>query len=610
MYSFDIKVIVQEMKDASIINMRIQKVYQRNSEFRFKLHGGGRKDLIIKAGERIHLTRYPKPGPRNPSGLAMYLRKKLQNLKILDLRQINFDRIVEVDIGLDDTIYHLIAELFGEGNLILTDPEYEILTSWKKHHKREIYVGDHYEFPESNDIFTGFELEETDREIVRVLASDYNLGSIYAEELCRLADIDKHTPAKEVDRKTLREGIQKLESLEKKVTVVNGTIYPYELSTVEGETREYYDSLNEAFDEIYAKKELKKEKSSEKRKLEKKIGKYERIASSQKNAIKGFEDAITTNKRIGDLIYLHYQEIETILDAIAKARENNHSWEEIREKAKENKYIDDLTPKKLTLTFEKTFIIDLTKTIPENAEIYYEQSKKAKEKLEGAKKALKNTKKKIKSLKEGEILEKEVEVKKRRKREWYEKFRWCFSSDNHLILGGKDTKTNEMLVKNYMESTDLYLHADIHGAPHVIIKDGQEASENTVDEAAIFAVSFSKGWKEKIAGLDVYWVYPEQVTKSPPAGEYLPTGAFFIEGEKNFLTKMPLSLAIGKYKDKVMCGPPSAVKKHCENYVEISQGGKRKEALAKQISEAIDHHNLDEIIQVLPSGRSRIKKKS
>ncbi len=605
MFSFDIKVITQELKEFSTIDMKIEKIYQRNGEFRFKLYGDGRKDLVVKPGICIFLTGYPKQAPKNPSGFAMFLRKKLHTLKIMDIRQINFDRIIEISIGFKDIMYNLIIEFFGDGNLILTDKEHKILSVWKKHHKREVYVGNRYEFPESKNIFTEFKPEKRDKEIVKVLAADYNLGGIYAEELCLLSGIDKNS--KEIDIERLKEGIQKLEEMKKNVNVADGKIYPFELSRFKDKEKKYYNSLNEALDEIYGKEELIEEKSIEKKNLEKKITKYERIAASQKEAVKKFEEDIIKNKELGDLIYLRYQEIEKILEIIKKAKEK-FSWSEIIEKAKENRYIDSIDPKNLKLNFEKKIVIDISKTIAENAEIYYERSKTAKKKLKGAQSALQKSLDSIELLKKGESEIEEIVVKKKRKREWYEKFRWCFSSEKFMILGGKDKKTNEILIKKHMDPKDLYLHADIQGAPHIVIKNGQESSEKTLNEAAIFAVSFSKAWKEKIAGMDVYWVNPEQVTKSPPSGEYLPTGAFFIKGEKNFIKNVSLLLALGIFENKPMCGPISAVKANCEKYVEIIQGDEKKEALAKKISKILDYDDLDDIIQVLPSGGSEINR--
>lgn len=47
---------------------------------------------------------------------------------------------------------------------------------------------------------------------------------------------------------------------------------------------------------------------------------------------------------------------------------------------------------------------------------------------------------------------------------WFEKFRWFVTTDNYLVLSGRDMQQNEMLVKRYLKRGDLYVHADVHGA--------------------------------------------------------------------------------------------------------------------------------------------------
>ena len=56
---------------------------------------------------------------------------------------------------------------------------------------------------------------------------------------------------------------------------------------------------------------------------------------------------------------------------------------------------------------------------------------------------------------------------------WFEKFHWFISSDGYLVVGGRDAQQNEILVKRFMTQHDIFVHADIHGAPCVIIKMDQ-----------------------------------------------------------------------------------------------------------------------------------------
>ena len=46
----------------------------------------------------------------------------------------------------------------------------------------------------------------------------------------------------------------------------------------------------------------------------------------------------------------------------------------------------------------------------------------------------------------------------------FEKFVWFVTSEGYLCLCGRDAQQNEILIKRHMDPTDVYLHADIHGA--------------------------------------------------------------------------------------------------------------------------------------------------
>ena len=56
---------------------------------------------------------------------------------------------------------------------------------------------------------------------------------------------------------------------------------------------------------------------------------------------------------------------------------------------------------------------------------------------------------------------------------WFEKFNWFVSSENYLVIAGRDGQQNETLVRRYLRAGDVYVHADIHGASSVIIKNTQ-----------------------------------------------------------------------------------------------------------------------------------------
>lgn len=253
--------------------------------------------------------------------------------------------------------------------------------------------------------------------------------------------------------------------------------------------------------------------------------------------------------------------------------------------------------------------LDLNKSVPENAAYYYEQSKKAKKKLIGLKQAMEKTKKEIKKKKEKEELV-DNSRRKKRERDWYEKYHWFFTSDGLLVIAGRDAKTNTEIVRKHMQSTDLYFHAEIHGAPStIIVSNGKEIPVESRKEAAQFAGVYSKAFGAGVGAIDVYCVKPEQVKTAAKSGEYLPKGAFVILGEREWYKDMPvrISISFDKEKNRVFVTPNTKEKK-----LTVVPGKKSKGELAKLIKKFIDKEfnaevPLDEIIQVLPAGKGRLK---
>jgi len=245
--------------------------------------------------------------------------------------------------------------------------------------------------------------------------------------------------------------------------------------------------------------------------------------------------------------------------------------------------------------------LNLRRTLYENAAQYYERGKKARQKSAGALTALEETRRKIAEVehkirraeehktKPMEVMEELVKRKVKRK-EWYEKFRWFTSSDGFLVVAGKDAVSNEVLVKKYA-GDDPVFHAEIAGAPFVVVKtEGKTASEQALREAGAFAASFSRAWREGAGSADVYWVKPNQLTKSGPSGESVPHGAFAVNGKRNWMRNMPLKLAIGvieEEKTRFVGGAVEAVKAQTKTYVTLVPGDVEGKEFLKQILQAL-----------------------
>ncbi|MBN1677187.1 MAG: DUF814 domain-containing protein, partial [Candidatus Thermoplasmatota archaeon] len=250
--------------------------------------------------------------------------------------------------------------------------------------------------------------------------------------------------------------------------------------------------------------------------------------------------------------------------------------------------------------------LELDGTVESSSRRYYEAAKKARKKLEGVLTALGETRSALESAVEGDA---EPEKKKagheHTKRFWFERYRWFISSEGAIVLGGKDAKSNDMLVKKHLKPGDRYAHADIHGAPSVVVKTQAGVTEKTLYEACEFAVATSKAWNAKIGSAAGYWVMPEQVSKTPQSGEYLAKGAFVIRGKRNYSNKLEIKLGIGETEfegtRKIMCGPETAIRSRCGRYVIFRPGERDKNEFARLLSDAFEVP-IEEIQSILPPG--------
>jgi predicted ribosome quality control (RQC) complex YloA/Tae2 family protein len=256
--------------------------------------------------------------------------------------------------------------------------------------------------------------------------------------------------------------------------------------------------------------------------------------------------------------------------------------------------------------YQMKIVVDLRLGVPDNAKNYYEHAKKQKGRIPGMRKAIDETKKRLASV--GAEVPEKPQIRKRVQRKWYEKYRWFFSSDGFLVLGGKDATTNEMLVKKHLEQNDVVFHADIQGAPFFIVKNphNQPVPDSTRLQAAQAAASYSKIWSRGMGSADVYEIRPEQVSKTPPAGEYLPKGAFMIYGAKIWHKNVEVKVAVGIIDGAIIGGPVAAVSSATREFVIVQVGDVPQGALARQIKSKIPQAELDEIQRFLPPGGGRM----
>ena len=674
--SFDVAAVVQELKE-TIVDARVSNVYQLDGKtLLFKLHKPDKPAfrLVLEAGKRLHLTAYALEKPLVPPAFCMALRKHLRNVFLADIGQYEFERIVVFIFKTKVDELRLVLELFGDGNVILVNSDGRVLQAlaYKRMRDRNILHGEVLAFPPSSgrnpfkvnreefvEGLKGF----GDVEIVRALARFLGIGGVYAEEALLRAGIDKATPCSELSEKDFSavfDGLQFLLSL-----VAGGTfepcivldetggfvdVVPFRLRRYEDFGHQSYGSFNEALDEFYVRvKAVEKAKAGvEVDALKREAERLKRVIESQEKALVEAEAKAEHDKRVGDVIYANVGELQVLLDRFLVGKKSGKEWSEIVSEVLAEKkagvkpwmFFESFDSKGLVVNVcvdGLRFGLDLRGKLFEEAGRFYERGKRAKQKMEGVKNALDETRKKLveieRKIREAEALESakpteamdEVAKRKVKRKEWFEKFRWFISSDGFLVVAGKDAVSNEVLIKKHTEPSDIVFHADIAGAPFVVIKtEGKAPSEQCLCEAGEFAAAFSRGWREGFTSVDVYWVKPEQLSKAGPSGEYVPHGAFVVSGKRSWMRGVPLKVAVGVVVNEesgevtFVGGPIDAAKAKAKAYAVVVPGDQTGKELFKRILKALSAKmpkeqrervfkaSVEEIREFIPYGKGRI----
>ncbi|OYV08092.1 MAG: hypothetical protein CG443_696 [Methanosaeta sp. ASP1-1] len=635
MSNVDVAAMVSELSDR-ILGGFVGKAYQQSSDriwLSVASPAEGRLDLLLVAGRRANITRAERPASKTPPQFPTMLRSRLTGGRIVDIRQHDFDRVLEIAVERSGSRHLLVVELFPKGSMLLLDEGRTILSLLKKtvYRGSKMAAGEKYLYhpgqldPRSISLpDLSAWLSAAGQDLVRSLVRGLNMSGTYAEEICLVAGVDKNKPAAELDEMQLQRVHQALQevfsdqTLDPHIVLDSGEpmdVLPRPLKVYQGMEVRRYPTLSEAVDAFFLEAEPKEEKKNP----------LERRIELQRAAVADFEDRERELMAKGELIYQIYGSVEAILQVVAGAREKGFSYNQIWERISSSglpqaRDILSLDGQGKMRVFLEDTELELYAglTVAQNAQKYYEMAKELARKASGAREAMAITEQ-LRSGASAPRKPRPAAVHRRRKPKWYERFRWFFSSDGFLVLGGRDADSNEEIYTKYLERRDLALHTDAPGAPLTLIKtEGKPVPESTMQEAAVFAVSYSSIWKAGLAAADCYLVKGDQVSKTPEPGEFLKKGAFVIRGERTYFKDTSLGLALGIAEGVLIGGPVSAIKPKSDPAVEIEPGELNADDLAKRIyrqfSEKVEDRaflksvaSVDQIVQFLPPGGSRIK---
>ena len=700
--SFDVARMVRELR--GMVGTRVRKAYQPHHEqvvLRLNPKGEPSVDLVIVRGKRLYMSRRDRPMPNNPSPFAMILRKHLGNSRLVEVEQHGFDRVVILTFEHGGGQYKLVIELFRDGNVLLLDDNDVILQplTHAKYASRALKRNEPYTPPpETLDPReldrNGLDnlLDNSDHSLIRTLAARANLGRIYGNAVCSAAEIDSDDPADSLDetqREAISESMNRL--LEELAEAQGAYIWfeekeglnswksaqddsqerdsasgmirefsPINLTFMDPSLRAKIANLSEAYDAIFGAHDAIAYIRREEEKLaaageddEEQKAKLDRRAAQQRSAIERFESQAALTQELAKSIQDNWTHVDDLLGQV-NSLIANQGWQTLDTKIADVVWIDRIDPAKRTILARlpdednepgASVTLYVENSVHQNAQIFFEQARTLKNKAKGAKVALERTE--TQAAKDAAKREKEaaagrVRIGKRSKRFWFEKHRWGILSDGRMVVGGRDAKGNDTVVRKYLRSTDLYIHADLHGAPscslrlhdglekdpHPIgfrpegvaslkisqdfarsIEDAQNLPSEIIKEAAQLAICWSRAWGSGSAAATAFHARPTQVSKQTESGESLGRGAFVVRGQRTWYRDVEMEIAIGfAIVNNIpipISGTAEGVSELCQRWAIIRPGREKKETIANRIAKATGLAQ-DDVLATLPSGTCEI----
>lgn len=618
------------------INKRIAGYYVSNiygvtrDTLLFKLHHPEKPDILLMFSTLGLWITSVKIEQTEENRLVKRLRNDLLRSKISEVKQVGAERIAYLTFSGINNELTLVGEFFADGNIILCDKEMKILAllhSIEVRH-RTLRVGLHYEPPPQSGLNI-FHLTSKDfpdissvsTPTVRWIGRTLGLPSKYAEEIVYRANIDPQVTVSSLSNKDMENILAATKNLVENIVegkhepiiIRNPTgsdISPVVLGHIDEPKCTKISSFMEGLDMLF-KENLLEGKSSQTNTVNQKIEEFEHKLEEQIKAIlivKRRASAISGVAR--SMLELVSKGARTIDDLIISEMLQSKNSSLVKEKGVLLVNIDD-----------EKIQINPDSSIQAIASSLFNESKRQLKAIESIESMKKKTEKSLENFrKQADIARDSVVFTVQKKREWYERYRWFFTSDGLLAIGGRDASSNSSVIRKHLEKNDKAFHAEIYGSPFFILKNSSESSTISILETAQATVCFSRAWREGLFGLNSYWVNPEQVKMAAPSGQFMAKGSFIIEGQKKFVKVSSLRLGIGLMENEenfsLMCGPPEAVKKNCTYYVIVEPSGFEMAEIAKKIKleflkfkekeEIVKTISLDDFIRVLPAGESHI----
>lgn len=506
---FFIRKMVKELEE-NILNGRINKINNLSTdEFVFSVRKGKNLKLFLSANSsasRIQLTNNSFENPSTPSNFCSVLRKYLTGGIILEINQVNNDRIVIFKIKNFDDLgyekyYYLISELMGKhSNIILTNEDNIILESLKNsysiEYKRSTISNMEYTLPPTAEKINPFDFSRYSDIEFSIDDKKFLMKNFYGVSALLNNYFEKNS--EEDLKNSFINFCKEFDNYFKPVLLEENNKKDFYFFEVKEYSRDF-ESLSQLLDYYYmdiARESINKNTdkklfnfvNSKINRLNKKID----ILKNELEQANNRDDYKLKGQLLISNIYLFKKEIPEIVTL-------------------QNFYSEDLSDIEIEL--------DPNLTIEKNSEKYFDLYKKNKrtienliEQIEIAKQDLgyfetikfqieNADKTDIAEIKEeliaNGILKEKIRVNKKKNKSNY----FVINHNGTAIYIGKNNLQNDAITNKLARRDYLWFHAkDIPGS-HVVIFDNNP-SEETIEVASMLAAYYSKFKNEEYVNVD------------------------------------------------------------------------------------------------------------
>lgn len=527
--------IVSELS-SKILGGKIDKVYQPEDD-EILLHIRNDKEnfkLVLSASSsnpRVYLANnYKKENPINAPMFCMLFRKYIQNGIIVDISQIEFERIIKITVESFDELKEktkkdIYIEIMGRhSNIILTHSVYnKIIDSAKRipfsvSRVRQILPGMTYTLPPKQDKLNPLNniskddfintLKEFNGPVFKSIYSKFlGISPIVSKEICFRSNLDDKIDIIDLSLDNFNSLYKEFNTLFNLINnnnynpciVINESIDKVidfsciNLSLYKDLTFINNNSMSKILEDYYQTKDTKDrihQRSSDLRKsISIKLDRlYHKLEKQKQELIDSKNAEIFKIK--GELLTSYIYMIEKGMESVEVANFYDPEYKNIIISLNKN-----LTPSENAQKYFKKYnkMKTAKKEITHQIELNLDEINY----LENIMLSIENCDNLAELLDIREELTKEGylkgKIKNKKDTKLTTKPHEFISSDGFKILVGKNNKQNDHLTLKVADNNDIWLHTKNIPGSHVIVKtEGKSISDETIYEAAMLAAFFSK----------------------------------------------------------------------------------------------------------------------